>query len=797
MEQPEPELSAAGCRSRRQLEDPALEASVGSAPAYLGDSEEKLDVENHVLEMPAPSNGCKSRHDLHQSTIGLSHVTSGASDSRGGNALVVVGRSCADNGGGATNGLVGIGSDRTTAIEVLIAANGGTSGDRRSVSKGSSNRASSSPFSDSAGRRASERIPKESKESMRTSTGKMLPLRPLAPDEIETFNPREVWAAWEAPGLNRSPSVHSIRSKALKSANIIHNIGPREDTTMIASQYPCVQRIIISPNSIMRLVWDLLSMSLLAYDIMVIPFIAAFKPTPTSFLDIMTWITMMFWTCDMALSAITGFQNGRKLIMKPSLILARYAKTWLFLDVIIVGIDWSYLLFMQSQEDAGGSTARLGRSFRTLRFIRTLRLLRALKLKRITQVVQDQISTESVSIIWGILKVVLLLVIANHIVACVWYGLGSRDISESWVLACGADKKGIVYQYTTSLHWSLTQFTPASMEIHATNPGERVFSVVVLLFAMVTFSSFVSTLTTSMAELRSINNNESRQFWLLRRYLREWRIPRRVGIRIERYAEYAYARQQQRVQEHDVGLLQLLSEPLREELRHETLKMHLCVHPFFSCCHDKTKVFGRALGEVHPAGGDDLFQCGNEASQLLLVSGGLLEYTLGVPNDVVYDVDMDPRDYVLIGQWACEAVLWTPWIHLGDLMAVEESQVITVEAETFAKLVAANNVMWAGMRRYCDAFLRELNQVNPDDLTDLMHKSISARKVLQKSGIDEGQSPWFMDKNDERSLGKVLVSAACAIRRASLLLSGPAEPESPAEEAKRGSIVRDRSTSSV
>merc|ERR1719469_636206 len=120
------------------------------------------------------------------------------------------------------------------------------------------------------------------------------------------------------------------------------------------------------------------------------------------------------------------------------------------------------------------------------------------------------------------------------------------------------------------MHWSLTQFTPASMEVRPYNVKERIFSIVVLLGALVSFSSFVSTLTASITYLSSLRSNEVRQFWMLRRYLKELRISRSLSLRVQRYCEYSWNREQSRVQKRSVTLLAYLSGPLREELNAET-----------------------------------------------------------------------------------------------------------------------------------------------------------------------------------------------------------------------------------
>merc|ERR1719326_972496 len=100
--------------------------------------------------------------------------------------------------------------------------------------------------------------------------------------------------------------------------------------------------------------------------------------------------------------------------------------------------------------------------------------------------------------------------IVNHIIACGWYMIGSSvDDVNTWVNFYEVLDRSIGFQYTTSLHWSLTQFTPASMEISARNTAERVYTVCVLMFAMVTFSSFISSITNATTQLRKLDAEDT------------------------------------------------------------------------------------------------------------------------------------------------------------------------------------------------------------------------------------------------------------------------------------------------
>merc|ERR1719456_930812 len=105
----------------------------------------------------------------------------------------------------------------------------------------------------------------------------------------------------------------------------------------------------------------------------------------------------------------------------------------------------------------------------------------------------------------------------------------------------------LAWQYFTSLHWSITQFTPASMDIYATNIVERIFSIVVLFWALLALSSIIANITASMTAIRNMGNDEMKQLWMLRRYLRGLGIPTELHDRIMKYTEWKQTHLRQNV----------------------------------------------------------------------------------------------------------------------------------------------------------------------------------------------------------------------------------------------------------
>lgn len=89
--------------------------------------------------------------------------------------------------------------------------------------------------------------------------------------------------------------------------------------------------------------------------------------------------------------------------------------------------------------------------------------------------------------------------------------------------------------YLVSLHWSLTQFTPAGMDVTPTNEVERGFTIGVVVFALVGFAYVVGSITASLAQLRTMSEEASKDFWQMRRFLNQNSVDHNLAARIQRF----------------------------------------------------------------------------------------------------------------------------------------------------------------------------------------------------------------------------------------------------------------------
>uniref|UniRef100_A0A7S4SR31 Ion transport domain-containing protein n=1 Tax=Alexandrium monilatum TaxID=311494 RepID=A0A7S4SR31_9DINO len=478
----------------------------------------------------------------------------------------------------------------------------------------------------------------------------------------------------------------------------------------------CLRTGSLSPNSSWRFHWECTGLILVCFDLINIPFSSVYEPPPTFFSVTMDWTTLLFWTGDLMQAFFVGFYRDGYLVLTQPAIVKQYLKGWFLIDCIVVVPDW-FLTVLGSESQAG----ELSRLLRGSRAIRVLRLLRVIKLQRVINKIYDMIDNEYSFIVAELVKLMMVILTLNHVIACGWFLTGKLSMGDgnpSWVTWTEKFlEMDIGYQYATSLHWTLTQFTPASMDVVARNLQERLYSIVVLLFAMVAFSSIVGTVTSSMTVIRQMKNDKQKQFWMLRRYLKQKNVSMDLTTRMTRFLEHSCQKQQRLIQASKVTLLTQLSDQLARELAFEMFEPCLRNHAFFRfLCKDMKFVAQRickmALKAMQVAIDDTIFSLGEEASKAFIIKSGELGYTQ--QNGCLL---MPPP---ALKECVAEAAIWTPWRYRGRLFALQPSDLLVVEAGRFAEAMSIHPKPVSIAMSYGRKFINLLNSQPSTEWTDVL-----------------------------------------------------------------------------
>lgn len=511
------------------------------------------------------------------------------------------------------------------------------------------------------------------------------------------------------------------------------------------------QWIIGHPRSPMRVAWELVGSVLIGYDMVMVP-LAVFCYPDNEVTIAMDWFTLVFWTLNMLNTITVGFEHEQTstIVMDSKEILKHYLKCWFWMDLVVLLPDWTLSILSFGTRTPGrsacdtqsaeGSSIKL---LRSLRLVRLVRLTRMTKLRKLWQKLQQMILSVTVSIAANIMVMVLLLLVISHFFSCAWFYISFNwNGDDRWLTVHQMDDAAWYYQYATAMHWSITQFTPASMQIVPHNMAERVFTICVVVFALVGFSYVVGSITGSLTQLRSLHEEESKQFWDLRRYLKRNFVDLDLSKRIQRYLEHAWQRQAEHQNVNQVKILTLLSEQLHSELLFELSNRHLKVHPLFEELHSvsRVSVFRLASSAIHSrqlAKHDHLFIRGEAPSHMYLVIQGRLEYkkrdSLGKVRQEWVDKGED---------WIAEPSMWSSaWFHLGDCQAVLESRLMLVDPMQFAEVVKRNPSAWLLVTNYCRKFLEWLNAESLDDLSDISQGENIEELIQSFMELDAPRSP--------------------------------------------------------
>lgn len=548
--------------------------------------------------------------------------------------------------------------------------------------------------------------------------------------ENKVYAKRDTWAM-STFGMEDdwSPQRYIMTSQSLKKKQQ-QNLLVRSTKTMeLLPQMNCFAILKhgrpIPPSAPVRLAWDVTGLFLILYDICAIP-LEAFEFERIFFQDFMDWAALLFWTLDVIFSFFTGYYHNGQLILDYWKIAINYLSTWFILDCAVIIPEWLTMLGSDSFAYAG-----IGRALRLGKAMRVVRLLRVLKLRRIIDACLEYIESEFTFLVISLLRLLFFIVLLNHVIACLWYLIGKESLAGeivNWIEVGGYEAETATYKYFTSLHWALTQFTPASMDVSAKNVYERMFSIAVLFFAMVAFSSIVGGVTASMTQLQNLRSNHMKQFWMLRRYLKQNQVNKELQFRIEKFLEYRIMKEQEYVQPNMVLHLPKLSQPLRNELAHSIMVQWLRGHPFFHKVSTLMpnfmhKLCSNAIKEKVLGQGDIVFEAGEECTHIYFLSAGLvLEYTpLAHRSKKLEDA---PSHRLQQKQWLSEPSLWVPWKHLGVCEAEKPGELISVDANSFCKEMSAHPAPRTFCASYARLYVECLNNLPKQVLSDVLDQHI-------------------------------------------------------------------------
>ncbi|CAE7207114.1 CNGA3, partial [Symbiodinium microadriaticum] len=422
-----------------------------------------------------------------------------------------------------------------------------------------------------------------------------------------------------------------------------------------------------------------------------------------------------------------------------------YLRTWLVFDFTLVCLD----MFIFVIEDT--TWVRYMSFFRIIRLFRLLRVLRLAKVKariavlaQLLHIMQTQHITDRGLLMLNIVKSLLAVTVINHFTACTWYAVGTiLNDENNWVTAHfrepGAVPKpdSLLYLYTTAYHWSITQLTPASMEIYPQSARERIFNIAVILFGLCVFSSFISSMAQQLSALQQLSKSDRHKMQVLRRFISENKMSVALATTIVDFVRQRKSPQAQRpLKVSDIEIFATFPSVLLQKIRTEAHYFVLGKHSLFQCVYNNdrdtfSRVCNTCIVEQSVDRGHDVFKVGDKGAAMYVVNHGKLAYALGMddlfdPTDSQEWLNLKENNLASIissGTVVSEVAVWLDWVHRGRLYGEAVlTDLLCVDTDLFQE-VMRKSVLLKDIRLYARLFaLRAIRIGHQGYLDDLWYE---------------------------------------------------------------------------
>jgi hypothetical protein len=259
-------------------------------------------------------------------------------------------------------------------------------------------------------------------------------------------------------------------------------------------------------------------------------------------------------------------------------------------------------------------------------------------------------------------------------------------------------------------------------------------------------------------------SDDSKQFWLIRRYLRQYEVETPLTLRILRYLESAKGRKKEFISEERLPMLDDLSYQLKAELKCVVHFGGLLHHPLFKWAHHTSEpvmigLVENVLSQKHLAQDDVAFMVSAVPGHMSVIVEGVMNYAKQGDKELHLHRD----------DWVCEHSLWVPWSCKGNLVAEMDCQLILIDHKEFAEVIREEDALYPIITCYAEVYVKWLNglaehsQTMLSDVCLYQNDAPRVEAFIEDAKHERDQHEKEAKKEQERELKRALTRAKLAL----------------------------------
>jgi hypothetical protein len=374
-------------------------------------------------------------------------------------------------------------------------------------------------------------------------------------------------------------------------------------------------KIILHPDCNFNSIWDVLSMILILYSCLTIPYRLAFHVEAAGAYAVFDRVVDAVFLLDCAMTFRKATYHEGVLVAAPSRIANVYLKGW-FIPDLMSSFPFD-LLIDASGSDTDPEAARLLKIIRILRMVKILRMVR---IQRLLKKMQESFGIKNGVMIS--IKFMLFTMFAAHFQACLWFGMSNceEDGCANWATSycikatihsyddscgnvCGyidcanecAQSSGdalaqcmdaciqcdVQEQYVASFYWSVVTLTTLGYgDVTPSTHSERLFCIYAMLLGASIFAYSVTNMCTLVHNLNPADVFFRTRLDEINDYMVFLGIERPLAKRCAEFFQYKANYSNVCVYNEDL-ILQDMSVSMQEDVRLQSLRTILEAVPIF------------------------------------------------------------------------------------------------------------------------------------------------------------------------------------------------------------------------
>lgn len=403
-------------------------------------------------------------------------------------------------------------------------------------------------------------------------------------------------------------------------------------------------RLLFKPDSIIRLSWDIYMLFLMIYLAVSIPFYISFYIPIRGSLTYIEFIVQVSLLLDILVTANTSYFFKGTPVVSRKKILWKYLKGWFWPDILSsFPYNWLYnspfndeVLYEYDQDFF--KISQILKLIRILRIFRALKLIKLTKVKKIMTSIEDALVNHKVAMVFIFVKLILVMILVAHWVACVWH-LSAVESAASepvtWLkvqLEVHQKPFGTAEVYVTALYWAFTTMVSVGYgDIKPYSTTEMAIGIFTMACSSTIFAYIIGTFNSLITSATAKETTHREIIIAVNRYMKKAQLPVDLQFRVRRYLDYMY-QSQNKSDIAEENIMQMLSLKLKDEiytfLHGDIIKS--C--KFFTKREDEGGLSREILSQVHRilkfeafAPTDTIFKQGETSRLLYFVLSGKVD----------------------------------------------------------------------------------------------------------------------------------------------------------------------------